>query len=677
MITGEQQRSKVRHERILDAALDVFARRGYRDAAVDDIAAASGTSKGGVYFHFPNKGSIFHAVMRRTAAVLMDRVQAAMDGVDDPIAKVDAALATALRLFAGHRTLARLFLVEALGAGPEFSAALMDVHADFARLIAAHLGEAVRAGAIAPLEAEQAGLVWFGALNEVVVRWVLTGRPGRLEEVYPSLRAMLLRSVGAPVSGRSDARLAPTTAHGSLPEDHVRRLLASGLARARQNAAPILVSLSRPVPCTDPLDLFAQADALGHDRLYWEHPADGVAVAGTGMAHTVESCRPIDAGRAWRALLERALVDSAVGSMGGPRLMGGFVFDPARERTPLWDGFPAGRLIVPIVSLVTDGAESTLTLNVVLTPEDDAGAEAARLLRWLETVYPAPPRPDRWQGSELHVRDVRSRRDWERIVAGAALSCAGDGRLEKVVLARAVRASTVGPFDTAAAAARLRRAYPAAYVFAVGRGVRSFLGATPERLVRLHGRTVEAACLAGSAPRGGTPEEDAFLGNALLASAKDRAEHAIVVRGVLEALDRPGIRLVVPSSPRLLRFRNVQHLYTPVEGRLDDETGIFDLLDRLHPTPAVGGFPKDDALSYIRAHEQLDRGWYAGPVGWVDRHGDGEFAVALRSALVTGADATLFAGCGIVASSNPADEYEETCLKLQPMLAALGGRSEL
>jgi AcrR family transcriptional regulator len=203
-MTGEQQRSQARHQRILDAALDVFARRGYRDTAVDAIAAASGTSKGGVYFHFPNKGAIFKALLHRTADLLLDRTEAAMRDVADPVAKVDAALMTALRLFAEHRTLARLFLVEALGAGPEFSAALMEIHAKFAALIARHLDAAVRAGAIAPLDTELAGTAWFGALNEVVVRWVLTGRPERLEDAYPELRAFLLRSIGAPAAREAD-----------------------------------------------------------------------------------------------------------------------------------------------------------------------------------------------------------------------------------------------------------------------------------------------------------------------------------------------------------------------------------------------------------------------------------------------------------------------------------------
>jgi isochorismate synthase len=272
---------------------------------------------------------------------------------------------------------------------------------------------------------------------------------------------------------------------------------------------------------------------------------------------------------------------------------------------------------------------------------------------------------------DVQVDDVRPRREWEALVEDAAHACR-NGALEKVVLARAVRARARAPFDPVVALERLRDAYPNAYVFAVARGPRCFLGATPERLVRLRDGTVDATCLAGSAPRGETPEEDARLGSALLASAKDRAEHAIVVRSVRAALEGVCSEVHSPDEPRLLRLRNVQHLYTPVDGHVSWPTCVLDLVQRLHPTPAVGGYPREEALRFIREREGLDRGWYAGPVGWLDRRGDGEFAVALRSALLHGAEATLFAGSGIVAQSRAPDEYAETCLKLRPMLNALG-----
>jgi isochorismate synthase len=220
---------------------------------------------------------------------------------------------------------------------------------------------------------------------------------------------------------------------------------------------------------------------------------------------------------------------------------------------------------------------------------------------------------------------------------------------------------------------RLRADYPGCFVFGVGRGQRCFLGASPERLVRLREGTVWATCLAGSIARGTTTEEDEHLGTALLASAKDRAEHAIVVRALCDALVGAGVELAPVGPPGLMKVRNVQHLCTPVAGRVGAGRTILELVERLHPTPAVGGFPREAALRLIREREGMDRGWYAGPVGWMDASGDGEFTVAIRSALLRGPEASLFAGCGIVAGSDPEREYAESCLKLRPILSALDG----
>jgi len=195
-VPATQERAQARHQQILDAALSVFTRRGYREALVDDIAAEAETSKGGVYFHFPGKQAIFLALLDRSAALLMGRIREAVARESEPVAKAEAALLAVLRLFGGHRSLARLFLVEAMGAGPEFQARLAQLNAEFADFVRQNLDEAVRQGAIAPTDTELAGLVWFGALNQVVTRWVFADNPPPLEESYPALRALLLRSVG-------------------------------------------------------------------------------------------------------------------------------------------------------------------------------------------------------------------------------------------------------------------------------------------------------------------------------------------------------------------------------------------------------------------------------------------------------------------------------------------------
>lgn len=199
----KQERSLKRRERILDAAFAVFSRRGYREAGVDEVGRQAETSKGGVYFHFSTKEALFLELLRTTADRLVAKVERAIEDVADPIERADVALRTVLSVFAGHRTMARLFLIDAVGAGERFQAELQRLHERFSALIAEQLDAAVASGALAPLDTQVAGMVWFGALNEVVMRWLMDESHGRLEDDYDPLRLVLLRSVGVP-----DARIA-------------------------------------------------------------------------------------------------------------------------------------------------------------------------------------------------------------------------------------------------------------------------------------------------------------------------------------------------------------------------------------------------------------------------------------------------------------------------------------
>jgi isochorismate synthase len=254
-----------------------------------------------------------------------------------------------------------------------------------------------------------------------------------------------------------------------------------------------------------------------------------------------------------------------------------------------------------------------------------------------------------------------------------AVGAIRQGDLEKVVVARSCTVIGAGSFEVARVLRSLRALHPSCVIFALARGPVTFLGATPERLVRLEDGFVHADAVAGSAPRGRSFEEDLRLARGLLESKKDQEEHAVVVRCVLEALARRCNALSAPEAPALLRTDGIQHLKTPIQGRLRDpsSTAVLDLVADLHPTPAVGGAPREGALTWLRCNEGLDRGWYAGPIGWVDPEGDGEFAVALRSLLLRGSEASLFAGAGIVAGSDPDAELAETRLKLRAGLTAL------
>lgn len=190
------ERTRRRRERILDAAAHVFSRAGYGDAAVDDIAREAETSKGGIYFHFPTKESIFVELMRSTADRLVARVERKVATESDPVAQAEAAIQTVLRVFAGHRAMARLLLVDALGAGRPFRREILRLHDRFIDLIASYLERAVADGMIPPLDTRVAGSAWFGAIHEVVLRWLVAERPPPLEDAYPTLRLLLLRSVG-------------------------------------------------------------------------------------------------------------------------------------------------------------------------------------------------------------------------------------------------------------------------------------------------------------------------------------------------------------------------------------------------------------------------------------------------------------------------------------------------
>ena len=278
------------------------------------------------------------------------------------------------------------------------------------------------------------------------------------------------------------------------------------------------------------------------------------------------------------------------------------------------------------------------------------------------TAGGAAPAPD---GFELVA--VRSHAEWCETIQ-QAVETVRSGRLRKVVLAREVAVTANAPIPVPTVLRRLQALYPACRVFSVD----GFVGASPELLVARHGDEVVAHPMAGTVARSGEPEADARLAAGMLASHKQREEHALAVEAVADALRPFCTALDVPEEPSVVSFRNVSHLGTRIVGRLRTPApSALHLAAALHPTPAVAGTPTDEALAYIAEVEKLDRGRYAGPVGWVDGAGDGEWAVGIRSAEIAGNRARLFAGVGVVAESDPDAELLETQLKLQALLAAL------
>jgi menaquinone-specific isochorismate synthase len=242
----------------------------------------------------------------------------------------------------------------------------------------------------------------------------------------------------------------------------------------------------------------------------------------------------------------------------------------------------------------------------------------------------------------------------------------------KIVLSQAINVISQTPFSLIDSLNNLRLSYPDCYVFSTSNGKgQNFIGASPERLISIHNNQLSTDALAGSAPRGKTEAEDAKLAQELLESEKDIREHQVVIDFIVDRLSKLGITPDFSPIPRLLQLSNIQHLWTPITARIPADIHLLKILAQLHPTPAVAGVPRDIALEQIRRCESCDRSLYAAPLGWIDRRGNGEFAVGIRSALIDGDRAILYAGAGIVAGSEPEKELAEIQLKLQALLNAL------
>jgi len=404
--------------------------------------------------------------------------------------------------------------------------------------------------------------------------------------------------------------------------------------------------------------------------VWWGRPADARFRVGAGVAWETEA----EGNDRFRALAtaHRALKSGwhALNPDGSPPLRAaflGFAFSPDSADGAL----PNALLSVPRVVVERQANTTLMHFNGAATDAPEALLEAwtdtARMLvagAWAGTPA-TDPVPHKVPDQALPAEDP----EWAARVRHA-LAAIEQPPLEKLVLTRRVQLE----LGTAPSVDRvlewLAARYPEAAVFAVRRGGDSLVGASPERLLGLEHGLVVADALAGSAPRASCDDADQLLGGRLLGDPKELAEHAVVVREILGALEPLCTALVASHSPSLLRLPNVQHLASHVHGRVRPEVGVFELLERMHPTPAVGGAPRVAALDWLRRHGEADRGWYTGGVGWLDDAG-ADIWVALRCAALSGSVASLYAGAGIVAGSDPQQELRETGWKLQAMLEAL------
>lgn len=463
-----------------------------------------------------------------------------------------------------------------------------------------------------------------------------------------------------------------------LQNEKLYQLIRNGIEQYIQRKQPVLISHIASIGAVNPLSSFVSAE-MKHEKeiVYWADAEENLVLVGVGAAYSIKidddgADRFSRVEKQWKRILNNSLCSSDYGvPQTGLVLLGGGAFDPLKPRSEKWHHFANGDFHLPRMLLTCKDGNCWLTINCLLQGDENPTTLAKKLLeecKWFLQGKEIPlsaandlaaveeMTPDKWMDMvERVVQNIR------------------EGEMKKVVLARELHLRSSAAISFARVLAKLQAAQTGSYIFAFARDGDCLIGASPERLIKRKGDEYLSTCLAGSIKRGQNLVEDKVLGQSLLQDKKNRFEQNLVVQMLSDKLNKYCKSLEIPSEPHLKSLKNIVHLCTPLKGKALEGTSLFAVLEDLHPSPALGGFPQKEAMRKIRDEEQLDRGWYGGPVGWVNAAGDGEFIVAIRSGLIRGNEVFLYAGCGIVDNSDPASEYEETQIKFQPMLLALGG----
>lgn len=453
----------------------------------------------------------------------------------------------------------------------------------------------------------------------------------------------------------------------------------TGFLESLNNSDSPLVSITLPIAGIDPLAAL-ELHPDYEEKFYWDHPENSISISAAGKVRELKSTGPDrfkDISEQTISVKEEIQAYTAIEhSMAGPLFLGGYSFTD-HNVGKIWNTFGAARFILPEWMLIESGNLHLLTVIIEKEGREAHDIYQEIIMRITDFLNIAgelesliEPEPQ----SHNILCTLETNCDKEKWIKNVekAKDLIDRGKFEKIVLARSVTYTSPKKIKSTVVAHQLREKYPECYNFLIQKdNDTSFVGATPERLASFKNGVFTTEGLAGSTSRGNSAIEDAVLAKSLLSSEKDQNEHQFVVRAIGNSLEKFSNKIDHPGQPEIKKLKNVQHLFTPISADIIKGVQIHELIRELHPTPAVGGFPKSDAVLYIREIESLERGWYSGPVGWFNMHGFGEFAVAIRSALLYKNSATLYAGCGIVDDSQPENEWNETILKFKPLLDAL------
>lgn len=466
-----------------------------------------------------------------------------------------------------------------------------------------------------------------------------------------------------------------------IGKDELLSLLDEALDQFKTKKAQFL-SISFPIQKVDTLAVIEQNPNKNTFEYYWERPSENFSIAAAGEIRRIKTTgesRFKDASHSGKKLISDIFHFSKLShSKTAPHLFGGFSFyDHNVGKT--WSDYGAASFTLPEWSIIKNGALTLLTITFELTESDTQQGLTESIYNRLNTLNGLCSSesyeigPEFTNAHTISIPDIDSTNffRWKHAVDSATTHIA-QNKYEKIVLARKLDIKLDHEVCDTHILNRLRYQYPDCYSFLIRQNEHSsFIGCTPERLASFNKDYILTEGLAGSIPRGKTASEDVKFEAELMNSKKDRNEHDFVINAIQKNLKKYSDSIQLPEFPSIKKLTNVQHLYTPIRAHIKKGVSKTEVLQNLHPTPAVGGFPRETAVPSISEFEDFNRGWYASPIGWINANGDGEFVVAIRSGLIKNDEVTFFAGCGIVEGSDPLKEWEETNIKFIPMLSAL------
>ncbi|MDA1764288.1 isochorismate synthase [Bacillus cereus] len=439
--------------------------------------------------------------------------------------------------------------------------------------------------------------------------------------------------------------------------------------RAIQVKEDILLSYTFEIPNVKIQNVYSSADKYEGKRFFWSS-SDLQLI---GIDHLLRlSLKDNDYEyiiQEMNSLKKITITNSSVIGT-GPIAFSALSFDPSYENRSIWSDEPVATCVVPKYLFTFKDSKTWVTINLIVNEETEYKDVSYCQNDLNELIFMSEKDKNQlFKHENLEFEEIGAE-EWIRNVANV-IDIIQKGELEKIVMARSLKLENEEGFSSSTIIQNLLKNNPSDYIFALENEKSCFLGATPERLIKKENNVILSACLAGSAFQENNEIENEQIKSQLLNDSKNLEEHAYVVEMIKNSLLLFTDSLEIPESPSILTTKALFHLYTPVKGFVEPETNLLQIVKQLHPTPALNGTPTELSKQYIKKYENLDRGFYGGPIGWFDFDNNGEFVVAIRSGYITKKRCYLFAGCGIVDKSIPSHEYLETKTKFKPMLKAI------